>query len=403
MSPIIAPNLASPQFKANPYPFYARLRAESPVYRTTLPTRQVAWLVTGYDDALAVLKDERFAKDRFRIPLSEGSAKMPWMPGLLKPLARNMLDMDAPDHTRLRALVHRAFTPRLIERLRTRIQALCDELLTAAQRNGGMELIRDYALPLPATIIAELLGIPPQDRHAFHAWSNSMVSVSSSGDLVRALPHLWQFMRYIRALLKLRRADPRDDLITALVKAEEAGDTLSEDELLAMVVLVLIAGHETTVNLIASGTLALLENPEQLALLRQRPELIKPAIEELLRYTSPVDLATERFAREDLAIGGVTIPRGGQVLAVIGSANRDEREFSQPDTLDITREPNRHLAFGQGAHYCLGAPLARMEGQIAVMTLFSRMPHLRLKSAPESLRWRKGLFIRGLKQLPLLI
>jgi len=401
MSPIIPPQLASPQFKANPYPFYARLRAEAPVYRITLPTRQVAWLVTRYDDVLALLKDERFAKDRFSVLPAGQRAKPQWIPGLLKPLARNMLDLDGSDHMRLRALVHKAFTPRLIERLRARVQTLCDELLTTVQANGGIDLIREYALPLPATIIAELLGIPVADRHKFQAWSSSMVSVSSSGDLLRALPHLWLFIRYIRALFAQRRATPRDDLVTALVQAEEAGDMLSEDELLAMVILLLIAGHETTVNLIASGTLTLLQHPEQLERLRENPALIKPAVEELLRYTSPVELATERFARADLTIDGVGIARGEQVLAVIGSANRDERQFVEPDKLDITREPNRHLAFGQGAHYCLGAPLARMEGQIALTTLLDRMPNLRLRNAPEALRWRKGLFLRGLERLPL--
>jgi cytochrome P450 len=401
MHQIISPNLASQQFKANPYPFYARLREEAPVYRTTLPSRQVAWLVTRYDDVLAVLKDERFAKDRFNAMPPERRAKMPWVPNLFKPLARTMLDVDGPDHTRLRALVHKAFAPRLIERLRERIQTLCDDLLTVVQHNGSLELIREYALPLPATIIAELLGVPLQDRAKFQSWSNSMVSVSSSGDLLRALPQVWLFMRYLRTLFEQRRANPRDDLVTALVQAEEAGDTLSEDELLAMVVLLLIAGHETTVNLISSGTLALLAHPEQMDLLRQNPALIKPAIEELLRYTSPVAMATERFAREDIAIGGMTIPCGEQVLAVLGSANRDERQFPNPDTLDITREPNRHLAFGQGVHFCLGAPLARLEGQIAVNTLLRRIPNLHLTSAPESLRWRKGLFLHGLEQLPL--
>jgi cytochrome P450 PksS len=401
MHQIISPNLASPQFKSNPYPFYARLREEAPVYRTILPSRQVAWLVTRYDDVLTVLKDERFAKDRFNAMPPGRRAKMPWVPNLLKPLARNMLDLDAPDHTRLRALVHKAFAPRLIERLRERIQTLCDDLLTVVQHNGSLELIREYALPLPATIIAELLGIPPQDRTKFHSWSTSIVSVSSSGDLLRALPQVWLFMRYLRTLFKQRRANPRDDLVTALVQAEEAGDMLSEDELLAMVFLLLIAGHETTVHLISSGTLALLAHPEQLNLLRQNPALIKPAIEELLRYTSPVAMATERFAREDITIGGMTIPRGEQVLAVLGSANRDERQFPNPDILDITREPNRHLAFGQSVHFCLGAPLARLEGQIAVNTLLRRIPNLHLTTAPETLSWRKGLFLHGLEQLPL--
>jgi cytochrome P450 PksS len=396
-----APQLASPQFKANPYPFYARLRAESPVYRTVLPNRQPAWLVTRYDDVVAVLKDERFVKDRLNAAAPGQPARAPWVPGVLKPLSRNMLDLDGADHTRLRALVHKAFTPRLIEQLRERIQTLCDELLATAQRNGGIELIHEYALPLPATIIAELLGVPAEDRHKFQAWSSSMVGVSSLGDMLRVIPNVWLFTRYARALIERRRADPQDNLLTALVQAEEAGDRLSNDELLAMIVLLLIAGHETTVNLIASGTLALLEHPEQLDRLRQEPALIKPAIEELLRFTSPVDMATERYAREEITLGEVTIPRAGLVLAVIGSANRDERVFPHPDVLDITREPNRHLAFGIGMHYCLGSPLARLEGQIAVSTLLRRGASLHLKNAPEQLRWRKGLFLRGLTQLPL--
>jgi cytochrome P450 len=214
---------------------------------------------------------------------------------------------------------------------------------------------------------------------------------------------VWAFMRYLRRLFERRRADPRDDLITALVQAEEAGDKLSEDELLAMVFLLLIAGHETTVNLIASGTLALLRHPDQLARLRHDPSLIKSAVEELLRYTSPVEMATERFAREDVIIAGTTIPRGELVLAVIGSANRDERQFEDPDTLRLDREPNRHLAFGQGGHYCLGAPLARLEGQIAISTLLRRLPDVRLAGGPESLRWRRGLFLRGLEKLPLIV
>jgi cytochrome P450 PksS len=400
MTRIITPNLASPQFKANPYPFYARLRAEAPVYRVTLPNRQPAWLVTRYDDVLALLKDERFAKDRLNVVVPGQATKQPWIPGLLKPLSRNMLDLDGQDHTRLRTLVHKVFTPRRVEQLRAQIQTRCDQLLANAQPNGSVELIREYALALPVAIIAELLGIPHEDRHKFHQWSRSITSVSSATDVLRVIPAIWLFTRYLRALFKRRRADPRDDLVTALVQTEEAGDMLNEDELLAMVVLLLVAGHETTVNLIGSGTLALLQHPDQLDQLRQNPELIKPAVEELLRYYSPLDLATERYAREDIAIGEVTIPGGEVVLGVLGSANRDERQFANPDRLDITRDPNRHLAFGQGIHFCLGAPLARLEGQIAISTLLQRVPNLRLKQAPETLRWRKELFLRGLEQLP---
>lgn len=397
---ISQPDLSSPQFRANPYPFYAQLRDAAPVYRVRLSRREWAWMVTRYNDVQAVLKDQRFAKDRFQATTPEQQAKMPWIPEMMKPLARNMLDLDEPDHSRLRGLVHQAFTPRLIEQLRGRVQSLCDELLDAAQRRGRMDLLHDYALPLPITIIAEMLGVPTRDRAKFHRWSSTIVSVTSSSEMLRVLPSAWLFMRYLRQFFKQRRAQPGNDLTTALLQAEEVGDHLSEDELLAMVMLLLIAGHETTVNLIASGTLALLQHHDQMQMLREDPGLIKTAIEELLRYTSPVDCATERFAREDMVFKDVPIARGEQVMAVLGSANRDEEQFINPDTLDITREPNRHLAFGQGIHYCLGAPLARLEGQIAINTLLRRMPNLRLAIAPEQLRWRRGLIIRGLEKLP---
>jgi cytochrome P450 len=392
-------NLASRQFKADPYPFYAKLRAEAPVFRTILPNRQPAWLITRYDDALAALKDERLVKDR-RNALS-GEWPPPWMPAFMRPLAQNMLDLDAPNHTRLRALVHQAFTPRRVEQLRTRIQALCDELLDAAEAQGSLELIQGYALPIPLTIIAELLGVPAADRPAFRRWSEHVVAVSSGVDLLRALPGIWRIVRYLRALCARRRADPQDDLLTALVQAEDAGDRLNEDELLGMVFLLLLAGHETTVNLIGNAVLTLIEHPQQRELLRQNPALIKPAVEELARYASPVIMATERYAHEDLTIAGVAIPRGELVLAVIASANRDERQFADADRLDLTREPNHHLAFGQGIHYCLGAPLARMEAQIALTTLLRRLPELHLSRPRAALRWRPGMFVRGLEQLPM--
>jgi cytochrome P450 len=403
---IVAPDLASPVFKANPYPFYARLRDEAPVWRTMLRDRRTAWLVTCYEDVARVLKDDTFAKDKLNAMDREQRAKTPWMPGFLKPLERNMLDLDDPDHLRLRSLVSKAFTPRLIERLRGRIEALCEELLDAMERErerkGGTDLVAGYALPLPATVIAELLGVPAEDHKKFHRWSSRLVSVSSKRDMLRFLPAALSFVRYLRKMLERRRTDPKDDLMSALVQAEEAGDKLSEDELLAMAFLLLVAGHETTVNLIASGTLALLEHPEQAERLRSDPSLVKAAVEELLRYTSPVEMATERYAREDTEIRGRTIPRGELVLAVLGSANRDERHFEDSEALDLARDPNRHLAFGRGGvHHCLGAPLARMEGQIALNAFLRRFPDARL--APETLRWRRGLFLRGLERLPLVL
>jgi cytochrome P450 len=392
-------NIASPQFKANPYPFYSRLRAEVPVYRMTLP--ETAWLITRYDDVATVLKDERFVKDTLNALTPEQAANQPWFRKLFKSLKRNMLNLDPPDHTRLRALVGKAFTPRLIEQMRDRVQRLTDALLDNVQNQGSMDLIRDYALPLPTTIIAEMLGVPVEDRHKFHRWSNAIVSAASSTlGMSLAIPNAWALMRYIRKIIKKRRANPQDDLVSALAQAEESGDTLSEDELLAMVFLLLVAGHETTVNLIGNGTLALLEHSDQMERLRNDPALIKSAVEELLRYTSPVELATERYARQDVTIAGVTIKSGEMVFAVIASANRDERQFTNPDSLDIGREPNKHLAFGLGNHFCLGAPLARLEGQIAISTLLRRIPDLRLTVAASALRWRPGLLLRGLESLP---
>ncbi len=393
--------IASPEHKADPYPFYARLRAEAPVARMTMPDRQAAWLVTRYDDVAAALKDERLVQDRSRAQNPDQARRQPWVPGLFRPLMRNMLDLDPPDHTRLRALVHRAFTPRLVEQMRGRIQALADELLEAGARRGRMDLVRDYALPIPTTIIAEMLGVPAGDRHRFHRWSRAIVSSSPSGwGMLRAVPSVMAFLRYIRRLIAARRAAPGDDLLGALVRAEEAGERLSEDELVAMVFLLLVAGHETTVNLIGNGALALLEHPDQMTRLRHDPERIKPAVEELLRYASPLETATERFAREDVIIAGVTVPRGALVYAALASANRDEREFPDADALDITREPNRHLAFGLGPHYCVGASLARLEGQVAIGTLLRRAPDLRLAVAPGAVRWRRGLVLRGLEALP---
>jgi cytochrome P450 PksS len=393
VDPIKAPDLADPRFKANPYPFYARLRAEAPVYRVKLPFWGAVCLVTRYDDVLQVIKDERFAND--------WSPRMPWL--LLRfarPLTRGMLNRDPPDHTRLRNLVQKAFTSRLVERLRERVQRVCDELLDAAAARGQMDVVGGFALPLPITIIGELLGVSEQDRLRFHAWSRSMIGVSRNTDAVRALPGIWALFRLLRRLFAQRRADPRDDLVTALVQAEESGDRLSEEELLSMVILLLIAGYETTTNLIGSGALALIQHPRQRDRWRQDLALAESGVEELLRFTSPLEIASVRLAREEVAFGSVTVRAGELVAGVLGSANRDERQFPDPDALDIARDPNRHLALGQGPHFCLGAPLACLEGRIALTTLLRRFPDLRLAQPAESLRWRKSPVLRGLQALP---
>lgn len=393
-------NIVSPKFKANPFPLIADLRASQPVYRTSLPDKTPVWLLTRYQDVVTLLKDERFAKDKRKAMTAEQLRKMPWVPPMFRPLERNMLDLDGPDHTRLRNLVHKAFTPSLVNRMRERIQGLADDLLNQAMHKGECDLIRDYSLPLAMTIITEILGVPTRDRDKFHKWSQAVVSLSSPSPTLSVIPKVWMFLRYLRRFFDKRRHDPQNDLATALISAEEAGDRLSKDELLAMVFLLLIAGHETTVNLIGNGMLALFEHPDSMDQLRRNPEMIKSAVEELLRYTSPVFMTTERYAREDVTIHDVTIPRGEMTLGVIGSANRDETIFTNADQLDITREPNRHLAFGQGIHFCLGAPLARLEAEIAINTLLRRSSDLRLRVGREALRWRPSIMLRGLESLP---
>ncbi|MBZ5489510.1 MAG: cytochrome P450 [Acidobacteriia bacterium] len=389
-------DISSSLFKADPYPFYAQLRAEHPVFPVRLPDGQTAWLITRYDDALSALKDRRFSKDK----LNAGQ-KQPWIPAYFKPLARNMLDLDDPDHARLRGLVHKAFTPKIVESMRQGIESLTEKLLDAAQPCGRMDLVQDYALPLPTAIIAQMLGVPAGEQHKFHRWSSAIVSSQSSKwGTVWAIPHAIAFLRFIRKLIRLRRNHPQSDLTSALAQAEEAGDKLNEDELFSMIFLLLIAGHETTVNLIANSALALLCHPDQMERLRCDPSLIEPAVEELLRFEGPVETSTERYALEDVLISGSTIPRGALVYVVLASANRDERQFENPDRLDITRQNNRHLAFGQGIHYCLGAPLARLETQIAINALLRRSPHLQLAVPVKEVRWKKGLVLRGLESLP---
>jgi cytochrome P450 PksS len=384
-------DFAQPEFKANPYPFYARLRAEAPVVQTKL-FRQPTWLVTRYDNVFMVLKDQRLLKDW--LPRTK------WLHRLSGPTFGHMLNQDGPDHARLRTLVHKAFTPEMSGRMRDQIQRICDELLDEVATSSRMELMNGYALPLPLAIISQLLGIPAEDRRRLHALTRSSLSASNILGVLRAMPDQRLLIRRLRQLIAERRHEPREDLITALVQAEEAGDRLSEKELVATIMLLLIAGYETTVNLIGNGALALLQHPEQRHLFEQNPALVESAIEEMLRYTSPLDIASQRFAREDMKINSASIRQGDVVIAVIGSANHDESQFPDAEKFDITREPNKHLSFGQGVHFCIGAPLARLEGQIALTTLFRRFPNLRLAQEPDSLRWRRSLIVRGLEELP---
>ena len=401
LSALASIDILDASFKANPFPFYARLRAEAPVFNVTVIRKQRAWLVTRYDDAIDVLRDDgRFVKDRERAMSAAQLKKAPRLPSMFKALERSLLGLDGADHSRLKGLVHQAFTPRMVERMREQTQAVTDEALDRAERAGSIDLIADFALPVPLTIIGRILGVPEGDHARFSRWMSAFVSIATSRYPLFLVPSILRFIAYLKGLVKERRARPVDDLISALVKAQEGDERLTDDEVLAMVFLLLSAGHETTVNLIGSGALALLEHPDQLERLRREPELIRPAVEELLRFVAPAEMATERYAVADTTVAGTVIPRGEMVLAVVASANRDAKHFDRPDALDLGRENNRHLSFGQGLHYCLGAPLSRMEGQIALGSLIKRAPSLRLRVSPDRLKWRSGFIVRGLQALP---
>ena len=395
-------NPFDPAYVANPHAFYARLRETAPVQQATLPDGQELWLLTRYADVEAAFADPRLVKDPRNARSPEELARMPVRPEAMQYIQTIMLRRDPPDHTRLRRLVSKVFTPRMVEQLRSRVQAIADALLDAVADRGEMDLIDHYAFPLPIIVISEMLGVPATDRDQFRRWSDvlmaAVVTPHPSGPA--AVEAAEGFRRFMEAQFEERHRAPAGDLITGLLQAEEAGDKLSMEELLGMVYLLLVAGYETTATLIGSGTLALLQHPDQLARLRGDVTLLPSAVEELLRFCSPVALSHFRYAAEDIALRGVVIPKGAMVFAVIMAANRDPAWFPSPDTLDITRADNRHFAFGHGIHYCLGAPLARLEGEIALGTLLRRLPDLRLGVAPEALTWRPSLALRGLVKLP---
>ncbi len=356
-----------------------------------------AWVVTGYEEARQVLSDhKRFVKD-YNNTLPPVERPQRDMNDLYYFLYHNMLSVDGDDHARLRTLVSKAFTNRHVQALAPRIQQIADDLIDAFPKAGTVDLVDDYAFPLPIIVIAELLGIPAADREQFRVWSNAFIGDAIGGDYVQ---QMMAFVQYIGEVVADRRANPQDDLISALTQAEEAGDRLATPELYSMIALLIVAGHETTVNLIANGILALLQNPAQMTQLREHPDLIEPAIEEFLRYDGPVERATQRYAAEDVEIAGQQIRRGSTVVVVLGAANHDPVQFDRADHLDITRQNNKHMGFGYGVHYCVGAPLARLEGRIAVNTLLRRVGELQLVGSVEELPQRDNNVVRGPKRLP---
>ena len=392
-------------FKAEAYAVYARMRQEDPVCRQYRPDGEPIWFVTRYADVEAVLLDHtRFVKDLSNAltPEELGAERPRSTPELDRLLFEHMLTADGTDHRRLRSLVTKAFTPRMVEGLQGRVQMIADDLIERIQEQQETDLIEAYVFPLPIIVIAELLGIPPDHRDRFRLWSNAFISppYNPTYDREEFVRLMKEFTDYLRQIFVEKRQHPQDDLITGLLEAEEAGDRLNEEELFSMVLLLIVAGHETTVNLIGNGVLALLQHPGQLEKLKFDPSLMKSGIEEMLRYDSPVERATLRWTTEDVEMHGQVIPRGEIVRAVLGAANRDPAQFDDPDTFHITRPNNKHLSFGLGRHYCLGAPLARLEARIAIETLIRRMPDIQLNAPVTELRWRDNPVIRGLEKLP---
>ncbi|MDI1429532.1 cytochrome P450 family protein [Polyangium sorediatum] len=366
--------------RKDPHPIYKRLRAEEPAVQILEPYRKVPfWLLTRYTDCSDMLRDPRFGKDFTKLPPEERNRLR--MSGEFDVLGKHMLSADPPDHSRLRSLVAKAFTPQIVEGLRARISTIAEDLVSAAVARdaSGMDLVSQFSYPLPVTVIAELLGVPASDQDDFRRWTTTLFTPADTDE---QLAHLratgFEFFQYFMALIERRRAEPRDDLVSGLVAAEEGGDRLSTQELVGMLFLLLVAGHETTVNLITNGMLALMDHPDERERLVADPSLLESAVEEMLRYCGPVETTTYRFALEDVEIGGVTIRKNDLVLASLLSADRDESRFPDADRFDVGRKPNKHIAFGYGIHFCLGAPLARLEAVIAVETLLRRLPRMKL-------------------------
>ncbi|MGW0122016.1 cytochrome P450 family protein [Streptomyces sp. NPDC003327] len=377
-------------FTANPYPYYEKMRAAGPVHRVRTPDGAVVWLVVGHEEARAALSDPRLSKS----PSVLGTTMLD--EELIGP---NLLVLDPPDHTRLRRLIAGEFTGRRVESLRPRVQRLTDDLLDAMEPAGRADLVDALAFPLPITVICELLGVPAADRDAFRRWSNEIVAPSGAEPEREAIESL---AAYLGELVEDKRAaGPTDDLLSALITARaEDGDRLSLPELRGLAYLLLLAGHETTVNLIANAVRALLTHPGQRAALRADPGLLDGLIEETLRWEGPVETATFRFSREAVAVGETVIPAYEPVLVSLAAGGRDPERFPDPDRFDITRDPRGHLAFGHGIHYCLGAPLARLEAQVALRTVLDRFPGLELDTGAGPLEWLPGMLMRGTRRLP---
>lgn len=376
-------NIWSKEFAAHRYAIYRWLREEAPVYKGRVSLLTV-YYVSRYEDCVALLRDRRFVRNR---STATGGRRFPIpMPRSVELMVKSMINEDEPEHRRLRTLVHKAFTPRTLARLESRIAALTQELLDRIEGQREVDLTEAYALPIPVTVIAEMVGVEPEEVPELGGYVRALARGFSGIRILRTFTwDLPRAARFIRTLIERKRAQPGDDILTALVEAEESGDRLTEDELVAMVFLLIVAGYETTVHLINNAVVALDAHPQELARLKADPDLIPPAIEEVLRYMGPIQATKLHYALEDVQLRGVTIPQGTPVMPLLGAANHDPTVFLEPERLDITRDPNRHLGFGQGIHYCLGAPLARLETRIALRALYERFPRLRLAVPVEEL------------------
>lgn len=385
-------DLFSQQFHQNPYDYYEKIRPHQPFAKVKmLNDGNNTWMAFTYKAAEAVLKDNRFIKDMRTVFPDEMTDEN------LPPIAQSMLFVDPPDHHRLRSLVQSGFTPKRIEKLRRRIEEIASEQAKLMRSKGTVDFIKAYAFPIPIRVICELLGIPSEDQLDFQRWSNALVDINDDSEYDKVN---MEFVAYLKKLIEQKRVSPKEDLMSYLIQAEEGGDRLTVSELYGVVMLLIVAGHETTVNLISNGLLALLTHPEQLALLKADPSLVAQAIEELLRFNGPVEFSTDRWAKESFTFMGQQVEKGDHVIVSLASADHDPAVFAKPGTLDITREKSPHLAFGKGLHYCLGAPLARLEGEIAIRVLLEEYPNLTLAAELSELEWRQSLIIRGLKQLP---
>ncbi|MCB9007775.1 MAG: cytochrome P450 [Ardenticatenaceae bacterium] len=392
--------LYTQEAKANAYELFAKMRQENPVHcQPGIDGQTMIWFVTSYDEVEQVLRDDKhFVREaRNALPPEQVFQQDP----LQAMMSNHMLNKDWDDHRRLRTLVSQAFTPRRIQTLRPRIQTIAHELLDGVASQGKMDLIADYSFHLPTIVIAEMLGIPVEDREKFKVWSNAALTPTLDDESVAEFIKLMQeFMAYLTNLFAERRKTPGDDLLSALLEAEADGDSLNESELFAMLFLLIIAGHETTVSLIANAMVALWQHPDQLALLKKEPERMKTAVEEFLRYDNSVERAFNRWVAEDVTLGDQFLPKGSLIIPILAAANHDPEKFAQPERLDINRESNNHLSFGKGAHYCLGAPLARLETEIALNTLLERLPNIQMSIPFSELRWRLSPGFRTLEALP---